>query len=187
MMNRRHLLGVLGSVVGGAGLTGLTPAQLMARGRAINSQLPRQRGIGPFTAHQFETVSQCTDLIIPPTDTPGARTAKVPEFIAVIVGEWYTNDERQGFMNGLADLDVRSRTGFNRVFIDLTEDQKIQLLQNLDQEVSAIRARQGTLDGNFFQRLKGLTLYGYYTSEIGMTQELHYQVIPGRYDPCPHP
>ncbi|MEO8293896.1 MAG: gluconate 2-dehydrogenase subunit 3 family protein [Gemmatimonadota bacterium] len=186
-MNRRDLVQLLGSLVGSAGLSSMTADQLFARGQAINARMPPGNGRGPFTPHQFDTVGRVTDLIIPATDTPGALEAGVPGFIAIIVGEWYTAPDRDRFMAGLADLDARSNQDSGRDFVSGSEADQTRLLQILDDEVSLLRAQNGKLDNNFFHRIKGLTLYGYYTSEIGMTRELHYQVIPGRYDPCSRP
>ena len=36
----------------------------------------------------------------------------------------------------------------------------------------------------FFDLVKWLTLFGYYTSEAGMKSELGYRIVPGRWDPC---
>ena len=178
-MNRRDLLGVLGGVVAGSSLAAIAPSELLARGRAIHRGSP-----GPFTPHQFATVSVIADLVIPVTDTPGAVAAKVPDFIAVIVGEWYTDEERTSFMEGLAEVDSRSRQARGKDFVDGSPADQVALLTQLDAELQALKARKEDSSKNFFERIKGLTIYGYYTSEIGMTQELHYQVIPGRYDPC---
>src|SRR5256885_2476577 len=55
--------------------------------------------------HQNDTVLAMIDQIIPATDTPGAKGARVNEFIDVILTEWATESERQNFLNGLADVD----------------------------------------------------------------------------------
>ncbi|MEO8200471.1 MAG: gluconate 2-dehydrogenase subunit 3 family protein [Gemmatimonadota bacterium] len=180
-MNRRELVGLLNGLMAGTSLATLVPDELFARGARLDR---RGQGKGPFTPHQFETVSEIADLIIPGTDTPGARVAKVPDFIAVIVGEWYRDDEKSVIMGGLAELDVRSQRTFGKDFIETRAEDRVQLLTELDKELQSLKAAKQDTGKNFFHRIKGLTIYGYYTSEIGMTQELHYQVIPGRYDPC---
>ena len=42
-----------------------------------------------------------SDVMIPPTDTPGAEAAKVNEFIDLILTEWATEEERRFFSRGL--------------------------------------------------------------------------------------
>ena len=179
-MNRRELL----VAIGGAGtlLATVSPTELWARSKA----LPRLSGqpLGPFTAHQADTVSRICDLILPRTDTPGAVDAGVPAFIAVIVGEWYLPEDKARFMEDLGGIDARSRSRWSRDFIQLTEDEQVALLIELDGELQAMKQRKEPAGKNFFQRIKGLTLYGYYNSEPGMKEELRYVMIPGRYDPC---
>lgn len=184
-MQRRELLSLLGGLTAGSALAALTPDELLARGsRAHVKARSASRPVGPFTPHQVATLDQATELIMPATDTPGARAAGVTEFLAVIVGEWDTPQDRERFMQGLANLDVRSREKFGKDFVDGTEPDQVALLTELDNEVQAMRSRNQSTQQNFYHRLKGLTLYGYYTSEAGMTQELHDQIIPGRYDGC---
>ncbi|HEX4575678.1 MAG TPA: gluconate 2-dehydrogenase subunit 3 family protein, partial [Gemmatimonadales bacterium] len=57
------------------------------------------------------------------------------------------------------------------------------LLTGLDAEVAALRRDNARPEHHFFYQFKSLTLYGYYTSEIGAA-ETHYQTIPGSYDAC---
>src|ERR1700676_1184275 len=55
--------------------------------------------------HHNDTVVAMIDQIIPATDTPGAKGARVNEFIDVILTEWATDEERANFLKGLAGLD----------------------------------------------------------------------------------
>lgn len=182
-MNRRDLLSILSGTLAGSSLATFAPDDLLARG--INVSRPgRHPPAGPFTPHEFATVSAIVDLIIPETDTPGAKAAKVPEFIGVIVGEWYRDDERATFLAGLGEVDARSQRATGKNFVEAPPVEQIALLTGLDRELQAMKQQKQATGSNFFQRIKGLAIYGYYTSEIGMTRELHYQVIPGRYDPC---
>lgn len=184
-MHRRELLGLLGGLTAGSALSALSPDDLLGRAsRAHEKTRGSTQPVGPFTPHQAATLDRATELIMPATDTPGALAAGVTGFIAVIVGEWDTAEDRDRFMNGLDELDTQSRARFGKDFVDGTEADQIGLLTELDNEVQAMRARKESVNHHFYNQLKGLTLYGYYTSEVGMTQELHNQVIPGRYDGC---
>jgi hypothetical protein len=184
-MHRRDLLNLLGGLAAGSALAALSPDELLARGARVHARTARASGpVGPFTPHQTATIDRATELILPATDTPGAHAAGVTGFIAVIVGEWDTAEDRDRFMKGLETLDTMSRDRFAKDFVDGTEADQVALLSALDSEVQAMRARHENTSTNFYHRLKGLTLYGYYTSEVGATQELHNQVIPGRYDGC---
>lgn len=120
---------------------------------------------------QQALVTDIAELIIPETDTPGATSVKVPQFIDLILSEWASDDEKTVFLAGLADIDARaSALGSNNVqpqsqarasrFVDLALAQKTELLTAFD----AARADQ-TGAGLAFGRLKGLTIYGYFTSK----------------------
>jgi hypothetical protein len=146
--------------------------------------------------HQNATVVVMTDLIIPETDTPGAKAARVNEFIDVILTEWATDPERQYFLNGLAGMDKQSNELFGRDFVDASPVQQVTLLRAMDDfsanERAEKRAKHGNtvpeldaqLKGNFYDVFRGITLHGYYTSEIGFTQELKLQIVPGAQHGC---
>jgi hypothetical protein len=179
-VDRRELFGTAAIAV--PALAGLTPERLLAAGRAAHRPVPRSHGAPVsvvFDEHQRATVDQISELIMPATDTPGARAAGVVGFIEVIVGEWYRDDERAAFLRGLADLEAHCQSLFANSFVACTEAQQTAVLTGLDAEARAMPAGSPQ---HLFARMKGLTLYGYYTSEIGYTQELLETFMPGRYD-----
>jgi len=135
-----------------------------------------------FTPSEYETVSRLADLIIPPTDTPGAVAAGVPEYIDYVV---HTNPEHQPLMrDGLNWLDQQSD---GKRFLALTEQRQIDLLTPL----SAAADRKDLISpgARFFAMLKSLTADGYYTSQIGLVRELGYKgntALPS-FPRCTHP
>lgn len=181
-MQRRELIRLLGGVSAGSALAGLSPDELFARGVATHRRAAQ--AIGPFTADQTATLTRAAELIMPKTDTPGATEAGVPEFIGVIVGQWDTPEDRERFLQGLDGFNARAQERFGKSFVEGSEAEQVGLLTELDTEMQTWRAQHKNTDELFYARLKGLTLYGYYTSEVGMTQELQSQVIPGRFDGC---
>lgn len=177
-MNRRDMLLLL------AGTATLPPTkQLLAMGRAIHKRA-RAGMLRAFTPHQNETVATIAELIIPKTDTPGAREAGVPAFIDVMFADWAEDDQRKMFTAGLANVDDRAREMCGKAFVACSAAEQTQILTDLDAELARLRDTKSDTSRNFFQAMKWLTLMGYYTSEIGSTAELHYRVIPGRYEPC---
>jgi hypothetical protein len=148
-----------------------------------------------LNSHQNATVVAMTDLIVPATDTPGAKGALVNEFIDLILTEWATEEERANFLSGLAGVDKQSNELFGKDFIDASPAQQTALLRSMDDAAMAEHERAGRpssmrgqrdtqLRGNFWVVFKGITLHGYYTSEIGFTQELKLQIIPGAQHGC---
>jgi len=175
-MNRREVLLFLAG-------TAALPDRLLAIGRTVH-QRARAGTLRALDPHQNETVATIAELIIPKTDTPGAREAGVPAFIDVMLADWGDDDQRQMFMAGLANVDERSRAAFGKDFNGCTPQQQTQILEDLDYELARLRDTKSDTSKNFFQGMKWLTLTGYYTSEVGATTEQHFRVVPGRYEPC---
>jgi hypothetical protein len=83
-------------------------------------------------------------------------------------------------------VDTRARAAFGKDFVDGTPAAQAGLLTALDDEAARWNASPSATRGPqpFYRRLKWLTLFGYYTSEIGAQQEQHFQIIPRHYVPC---
>jgi Gluconate 2-dehydrogenase subunit 3 len=183
-MHRREALRILGRMAVVPSLSHLPLDRLYHLGRETHQRLGEPPLLRILDPHQHQTVTAVAELIIPETDTPGARAARVPEFIDLIVAEWYTVEERARFLDGLADLDRRSQMMSGRIFLDARPAEQEKTLSELEAEWLAFRVQAPKPDDHFFRQIKYLTLYGYYTSKVGVERELHWTAIPGRYDPC---
>jgi hypothetical protein len=117
-------------------------------------------------------VTNIAEMIIPETDTPGATSVKVPEFIDLILTDWADDEERATFLAGLRDIDTRAATMGAQRFVDLTPTKKTELLTGLD---AANGDKTGA--GIAFARLKALTVYGYFTSKRVEQEVLHTQIF----------
>jgi hypothetical protein len=193
-MQRREVLRLLAA---GAALPVLSPS-LLAHLQEAHAQVGSSYKLRTLSPPQNALVVTMTDLIIPVTDTPGAKAAHVNEFIDVILTDWATETERQLFLDGLAGVDKRSNELFGKNFVDSSTEQQNTLLRSMDDSAVAARPnrsrvrhgntipaeRDKQLQGNFWDVFKGLTVHGYYTSEIGFTQEENLQIIPGAYHGC---
>ena len=192
-MNRRDALRMLAA---GAVLPALTPELLAFYQQAQPGASYALRTLNP---HQNETVVSMIDQIIPATDTPGAKAARVNEFIDVILTEWANDEERRSFLDGLADVDKQSSALFGKDFASASPAQQLVLLRSLDEAAGRARSREQEkepppfwepggrdkqMQGDFFTVFKNMTLHGYYTSEIGFTQELKLEIIPGAFRGC---
>jgi gluconate 2-dehydrogenase gamma chain len=126
---------------------------------------------GYFTDAEFNVVSRVADLIIPKTDTPGALDAGVPAYIDAVVG---ANKELQAICRpGLAALDKECRRRYGKEFLGLSAEEQIAVLTPWS-EVDAKRSRKD-IGPQFFRAMKNLTADGYYTSHIGLVEELGYK------------
>jgi hypothetical protein len=145
---------------------------------------------------QNETVVAMIDLIIPATTTPGAKEARVNEFMDVILTDWATPEERDRFLKGLDGVDPQSESLFGKKFTQSSVAQQTALVRALDDSVDwhreitlhsssvPARDRETQLHGQFFRVFKTMTVHGYYTSEIGFTKELQLEIIPGAQHGC---
>lgn len=165
-----------------------------------------------LTGGREELVATIGEHIIPTTDTPGARAARVDEFIDIMLSEYYPAEPRERFLAGLDRVDARARRRFGAPFLELEDDQQLELVTEMNrlafEELPAdiaVRPREPAvhqqhaetgrlrdeaevpaevLDDEdawdpddvgrqaFFRTLKELVLVGYYTSEVGATEEL---------------
>ena len=125
-----------------------------------------------FTPHQNATVIELSELIIPQTETAGAREAYVNRFIDTVLDD-APAAERESFLRGLAWMDRRSRELSGADFIDTPVQAQVALLTTVSSRDGADAAdREGV---EFFEAIKRLTITGYYTSEAGMREELDYE------------
>ena len=190
-MERREALRLLAT---GVALQ-LAPGTLFAGLQEARTVLGKDTGLRTLNAHQDATVTAIAETIIPRTETPGAADVGVNQFIDLILTEWYGDEERERFLNGLADVDTRTQTQFGKNFIDCSPRQRTEILsefgEQMAEEAEAIKDHPRTYRGslpmpgnNFYYMMRGLTLTGYYTSEEGATRELGYQVIPDHSESC---
>ena len=181
-MNRRTAVKSLGVLLGAAVSPGVA--------RAISAGY-RAPLVGSayrvLTAEQGELLATLVEIIIPATDTPGARAARVDAYIDGLLADVFTADERAQFLAGLDDVDARTRAAHGVIFVETTPERRVTLMQAMAEEGKNApprprRRRPKPEPGPFFPWLKELTVVGYYTSEIGATQELKYVHVAGRYD-----
>ncbi len=125
---------------------------------------------GYFSEADFSTITRLADLIIPATDTPGAVDAGVPSYIDSVVG---ANPDLHGICrDGLQALQKGAQRDHGRSFIALDASQQIALLEPWSKAVDA--GQHESAGERFFQLIKNLTADGYYTSYIGLVEELRY-------------
>ncbi len=172
----RRVTALLGGValVSGTGLLEASERVLSPRRAAVTRQ-----GVGTFTAQDVALLDEVADTILPETKTPGAKAAQTGAFMALMVTDTYSERNQGVFRDGMQKLNAAS-------FMTLTPAQRLALLEQLDREQKAyMDARRGNeTPPHFFRLMKELTLFGYFTSEIGCTQALRYVEAPGSFEPC---
>jgi hypothetical protein len=176
-ISRREALNRLTLVVGGA-ISAPVASAILSGVRAEPAHAawaPRSLG-----SQQADLLGALVDGIIPATDTPGAKEAGVAAFIDKVLEDWVDAKDRVRFQAGLVAVDAEMERLHGVTFVNASPGQQNALLERLDREAIDAR-RQGANPLPFFATLKEWTLVGYYTSEIGATQELQWLALPGRY------
>jgi len=92
-----------------------------------------------LTGDRGEQVATIAEHIIPATSTPGARDARVHEFVDVMLAEYYPAPERERFLAGLAAVDARAERAHGRPFLRCAPAEQVALLTRLDRQTFAER------------------------------------------------
>lgn len=148
-------------------------------------------------------VAEIAEIIIPKTDTPGAKEAGVGPFIETMIKDCYSNAQGSHFIKGLEMVTEKAKAAGGS-FVSLEPAKQISILKEMEaegkKEAEGLAEKAKQIDPEtgkvkeeskeneplvpFFNLMKELTLFGYFTSEIGMKQELDYQPIPGKFEGC---
>ncbi|MCK0147287.1 gluconate 2-dehydrogenase subunit 3 family protein [Arenibacter sp. F26102] len=128
------------------------------------------------------------ETIIPTTtDSEGAKAAKIGEYMVSMVDDCFEPEIKEIFINGLNSLDQICAKIDNKSFVEFSKEQRLELLRTLQDEAIAYNLAQASKVRplpHYFDLLKELTINGYFSSEIGMTQAREYLPLPGSYESC---
>lgn len=137
-----------------------------------------------FTEDQARIVSELAEVIIPKTDTPGAKDVGVPNFIDLILKECYKEEDQKSFLEGLAKFDADAKAAYGDSFIYLKPDQKLEYVKKANEAAIAEVKKDPAAKRPFILTAKELTMLGFFSSEPGATQVLQYVAVPGSYKGC---
>jgi hypothetical protein len=190
---RQALRGIAASVGATAAALWVSELAVFAEEQAVHAHvaltsLAQAPAFTPkvLTGPQLESVATLAELIIPTTDTPGGRGAGVDRFVDYTL-DAATPAIRARFLAGLEWLDTRSQSLFGASFSQASPAQQVDLLSRIAADDAAVR--EGDVGAQFFTAIKSMTITGYYSSEIGLRQELgdSGQLVLARFEGCTHP
>ena len=132
-----------------------------------------------FDAEQMQLLRRIVDIVIPETDTPGALGAGVDTFFDTLMAEWASEATRSRYVALLRGIDARATALHGAGFAGCKPEQQQQLIADID-------AGSFRDDAEFhdFRDFRNLIIAGYYTSEVGASVELRFELVPGRHLPC---
>ncbi len=173
-MNRRELLRNSLLTFGAMALNRPAGARVFTPGEDVLADLesPNWHPIF-FNVHQNETLIALSDAIIPTTDTAGAKTALVNRFLDLVLSVEPTAGQQQ-FVSALTWFDAGATERYKTNFVDLTEEEKKDLLNLVAWPHT--HARWGESEASFpgyqnFSLLKRWIVSAYYSSPIGLKEQ----------------
>src|SRR5882672_7090517 len=122
MIDRREALRRLGTATLATSLMSLDADELLEglrRHAGHESPLTLRRSAYRYQTldpHQRQTIVEIAEMIIPTTETPGAKDAKIDEFAEIILSEWSSDAEKQQWIDGLGAIDAESQREFSCTF-----------------------------------------------------------------------
>ncbi|MFT3682583.1 MAG: gluconate 2-dehydrogenase subunit 3 family protein [Ferruginibacter sp.] len=195
-MERRDLLRMIALATGGVVIGG----ELFLTGCKSGTSTPAD-----FSPANIALLDEVGETILPATSTPGAKAAKVGEFMKIMVTDCYTPEEQKVFLEGIGKLNDACDKMHGHDFIKATPEQRKELLLSLEKEAKEVQAQRNKADSDYkkaerdkgntlpldFQNpvaphyytlMKQLTMLGFFTSEVGATKALRHIPVPGKYD-----
>lgn len=136
-----------------------------------------------FNEYEAKMVSALADVIMPKDDYPSATEVGVPSFIESMVSTVYSKEQRELFLKGLNDFGSVAQGTLQIDFSESLEEDRYHFTYQQNETALQGRNEFGN-DPSFFLMFKELTILGYFTSEIGATQVLRYEAVPGYYSGC---
>lgn len=196
-MNRRELLKLIAAATGGVVIGG---EFLLSGCKNPESSTPFE-----FTEDNIAFLDEVAETILPQTGTAGAKAAGVGRFMTVMVNDCYTKGDQEIFHKGINTLDDACKKMHSHGFMKASPEQRKELLISVDKETKEYikkkaafdneqkeKEKQGqekgttdfkkeTMPNHYFQQLKQLAIFGYFTSEKGRKEGLRYMPVPGKY------
>lgn len=198
-MERREAVKYISILLGGA---------VVGADAFITGCKTKTGNIHEWSEDDIAYLNEIGETILPQTSTPGAKAANVGQFMTVMVNDAYEESDQKVFREGMDKLNDAADKKFGNKFMKLSPEQRHELLVQLDKEAKdyqkkvnafnnkeELKQKEETSKGNlkyvhqrmsphYFFMMKQLTMLGYFTSKVGMTQALRYDPVPGRYDGC---
>ena len=171
--DRRQWLKTTASALG-ASLVAVPPAagQAPAGEEQAGKRAPEGRP-GPFlTPAQHRLLEELSETIIPADGhSGGGKAAKVADYVDQVLRETYDDSQRTLWREGLRLIDVMSLHYHGKTFVEASPEDRIAVLTVLSEHTQMTDLPEV----RFFNELKRMTVKGYYTSKIGIHDELEYK------------
>ncbi|TSD66237.1 gluconate 2-dehydrogenase subunit 3 family protein [Inquilinus sp. KBS0705] len=136
-----------------------------------------------INADQENLVSNVAETILPKTNTPGAKELGINLFIFKMLDDCNTKQQQETFLAGLDEFDDAVKKQYGHSFNDCSQQERTAFISSMEKP----KPENGKKDepaksAVFYNMVKGLTVFGYTTSQYFMTKQVVYELVPGRYN-----
>ena len=174
-ISRRRLIATFGGLCAGLLSHETLATGLVKYSRKAAGPVRRGKILGES---QMRILRALVEIIIPATETADAGTVDTHGFIDDQLSSCESPRDAREFIQSLDSVSELVKATYGKAYWELDEDSKIAVMTNLANGSGPFDEKATA----FFKKLKGMTVIGYYTSEVGGAQELVYLPIPGGYD-----
>jgi len=176
--SKRHFLRSLTAIMGATAASSFLTNKAFAVAMAYQAQSDGMANKGQlFSQSQMQVLAKICEVVIPKTDTPSAAELDVHGFLDNQLAVCHSKDERVAAKNIVDRINVLSVKNYSKEFLKINANEQQQLLIALEQN------KLGFIEQDLvnFKQLKSLMVFGFFTTEVGATQVLNYQAMPGQF------
>lgn len=128
-----------------------------------------------ITGDEEALVGDIAAVLIPATDTPGAREVQAHLFALVMVDDCLSKEDREKYLNGMRNFDNTAKKLTGKSFTDSSAEVRLDIL-------TAFEAKLDSVDEDvkvFYAKTRGYIIQGYTSSQHFLTEVKPYQLVPG--------
>jgi hypothetical protein len=174
--SRRYFIAGMTAIFSAATAAQLLGGNAISVAVAYNPKANSAKTAGKiFNQTQMNQLKDICAVVIPKTKTLGAAEVDTHGFLDNQLFHCHTKDQQQQAKSILMKIDQVARKEFNKPFTACDKQQQYDLLTSLEK----IQNGFNNEDKQNWKLIKGLIIFGYYTSEVGASQELNYLAVPG--------
>lgn len=173
---RRTFLRRFGQAIGGGALASVMSTSMISTAIAFPTTGDSSTSAGKvFSQPAMLVLKHICATVIPTTDTPGAHEVNTHGFIDNQLFHCFPKKVQKSSRNFIEKINASATQRYGNQFVAITEKQKFELLTDIEMAQKEFSKQ----DRKLFKHLKGLIAFGYYTSEVGGSQELRHLPVPG--------
>jgi hypothetical protein len=179
MQARREILKRAAWLLGGA--ISAPAALAVLQGCSAKQEPATAAGPKPkfLDAAGLALVAEIAEIFIPRTGTSGAKDAGVPAFIDTALDGLYPAEDQARFKAGLVEFE-NAASALGKPFLEQEPAARVAFVK---------QALESALAGEhkprpFILMARELTLLGYFTSKVGITENMEYVAVPTAYHGC---